>query len=263
VIPTVRSTTLTIARVTLQEALRDRLLYNLVVFAVLLVGSSLTISQLTLGEQYRIIANIGTSATQLFGLLIAVFLGVGLVSREMDRRTCYPALARPISRAGFVAGKYLGLLATLALNVALMAVVTAAMLLVHRGGEAPPGGPFAATFALTFLQLAVAGALAVLFSTFSSPTLSAIFALSVSGAGFLFGEIRPFWLAARQAEMKGLVRLLDVILPNLTLLDLKEAVTYGDPVTAGNVLLRAAYGAGWAGVLLALAAVIFSRRDVR
>jgi len=259
----VRSTTLTIARVTLQEALRDRLLYNLVVFAVLLVASSLTISQLTLGEQFRIIANIGTAATQLFGLLIAVFLGVGLVSREMDRRTCYPALARPISRAGFVAGKYLGLLATLALNVLLMAVATGVMLLIYRGEEAPLGAAFAATFFLTFLQLAVAGALAVLFSTFSSPTLSAIFALSISGAGFLFGEVRAFWLSARQAEMKGLIGMLDVLLPNLSLLDLKEAVTYGDPVSAGSVLLRAAYGAGYAGVLLAMAAFIFSRRDVR
>jgi ABC-type transport system involved in multi-copper enzyme maturation permease subunit len=259
----VSSTTLTIARVTLQEALRDRLLYNLVVFAVLLVASSLTISQLTLGEQFRIIANIGTSATQIFGMLIAVFLGVGLISREMDRRTCYPALARPISRAGFVAGKYLGLLATLALNVVLMAAVTGAMLVVYRGDAAPLGGAFAATFALTFLQLAVAGALAILFSTFTSPTLSSIFALSISGAGYLFGEIRAFWLAARQVQLKELIRLMDVLLPNLSLLDLKETVTYGDPVTAGSVLLRAGYGAGYAGALLALAAFVFSRRDVR
>jgi len=259
----VRSTTLTIAKVTLQEALRDRLLYNLVVFAVLLVASSLTISQLTLGEQYRIIANIGTSATQIFGMLIAIFLGVGLVSREMDRRTCYPALARPISRAGFVAGKYLGLLATLALNVALMAAATAVMLTIYRGEGSFLGGAFAATFALTFVQLGIAGALAVLFSTFSSPTLSAIFALSAVGAGFLFGEVRVFWLSARQVQMKGLINVLDVLLPNLSLLDLKEAVTYGDPVTLGSVLARGAYGVGYAGVLLALAAVVFSRRDVR
>ena len=255
--------TLTIARVTLQEALRDRLLYNLVAFAVLLVAGSLTISQLTLGDQFRIIANIGTSATQVFGLLIAVFLGVGLVSREMDRRTCYPALARPISRAGFVAGKFLGLLATLGLNVALMALATGVMLSLYVGQQSLSAPAFAATFALTFLQLAVAGSLAVLFSTFSTATLSAIFALSAVGAGWLFGEVRAFWLAAPQVAMKPLIYVMDAVLPNMSLLDLKESVTYGDPIELGTVLARAAYGAGYAGVMLALAALVFSRRDVR
>jgi len=256
-------TTLAIAVTTLREALRDRLLYNLVVFAVLLVVGSLTISQLTLGEQFRIIANIGTSATQVFGTLIAVFLGVGLVSKEIDRRTCYPALARPISRAGFVAGKYFGLLATLLLNVALMAAATAAVLLYYRGSAVFLDFAFAATFALTLVQLSICAALAVLFSTFTTATLASICSLSIIGAGWLFGEVRSFWLMARQAEMKPLVRVLDVLLPNMALLDVKEAVTYGDTISVGSALARGAYGAGYAAVLLLLAAVIFSRRDIR
>jgi Cu-processing system permease protein len=255
--------TVTIAHNTLREALRERLLYNLVVFAVLLVAGSLTISQLTLGEQFRIVANIGSSATQVFGTLIAVFLGVGLVTREMDRRTCYPVLARPVSRAGFVAGKYLGLLATLALNVGLMALTTGAVLFLYQGAQHASPAAFAATFLLTFVQLALVGALAVLFSTFSTATLSAIFTLTVIGAGWLFGEVRPFWLASSQVELKELIRVLDVLLPNMSLLDLKESLTYGDPVAAGSVALRALYGAGYAGVVLALAALVFSRRDVR
>ncbi len=230
---------------------------------MLLVIGSLTISQLTLGEQFRIIANIGTSATQVFGTLIAVFLGVGLVSREMDRRTCYPTLARPISRGGFLAGKFLGLLATLLLNVALMGLATAAVLAWYRGGLGFLDLAYLATFTLTLVQLAVCAALAVLFSTFTTATLASICSLAIVGAGWLFGEVRAFWLAARQAEMKELVRVLDVVLPNMSLLDLKEAVTYGDPVTAGSVLARLAYGAGYAGVLVALAALVFTRRDVR
>jgi ABC-type transport system involved in multi-copper enzyme maturation permease subunit len=227
------------------------------------VVGSLTISQLTLGEQFRIVANIGTSATQVFGTLIAVFLGVGLVSKEIDRRTCYPALARPISRAGFVAGKYLGLLATLLLNVALMAAATAAVLVYHRGDPGFLGFAFLATFALTLVQLAICAALAVLFSTFTTATLASICSLSVVGAGWLFGEVRSFWLTARQAEMKEMIRVLDVLLPNMSLLDVKEAVTYGDPVTVGSALARGAYGAGYAAVMLLLAALIFSRRDIR
>jgi ABC-type transport system involved in multi-copper enzyme maturation permease subunit len=256
-------TTLAIAATTVREALRERLLHNLVVFAVLLVALSLTISQLTLGEQFRIIANMGTSATQVFGTLIAVFLGVGLVSREMDRRTCYPALARPVSRAGFVAGKYLGLIATLALNVALMAAATAAVLAFYRGSAGFLDLAFAATFFLTAVQLAVCGAFAVLFSTFTTATLASIYTLAIVGAGWLFGEVRTFWLSARQTQMKGLVRVLDVLLPNMSLLDLKESVTYGDPVQLGSVLARAVYGAGYAATLVLLAAVIFTRRDIR
>jgi ABC-type transport system involved in multi-copper enzyme maturation permease subunit len=255
--------TLAIAATTVREALRERLLHNLLVFAVLLVIGSLTISQLTLGEQFRIVANIGTSATQVFGTLIAVFLGVGLVTRELDRRTCYPALARPVSRAGFVVGKYAGLLATLALNVGLMALATALVLLWYRGTPGFLDGAYAATFFLTGVQLAICGAFAVLFSTFTTATLASIYTLAIVGAGWLFGEVRGFWLQAKQAELKPLVQVLDVLLPNMSLLDLKESVTYGDPVVLGSVIARAAYGLGYAGILVLLAAVLFTRRDVR
>jgi Cu-processing system permease protein len=256
--------TLAIAETTVREALRERLLHNLLVFAVLLVAGSLTISQLTLGERYRIIADIGTSATQIFGTLIAVFLGVGLVTREIDRRTCYPALARPVSRGGFVAGKFLGLLATLALNVLLMALATGVVLAWYRGAATALDGAFAATFALTLVQLGLCGAYAILFSTFTTATLASIYSLSTVAAGWLFGEVRSFWLTASQVEqMRPIVRVLDVILPNMSLLDVKESVTYGDPVTLGSFLLRAGYGVGYATLLVLLAAAIFSRRDIR
>ncbi|BDG04290.1 ABC transporter permease [Anaeromyxobacter oryzae] len=255
--------TLAIAATTVREALRERLLHNLLVFAVLLVIGSLTISRLTLGEQYRIIANIGTSATQVFGTLIAVFLGVGLVTREIDRRTCYPVLARPVSRAGFVVGKYLGLVATLALNVALMALATAAVLVLNRGTAASLDRSYVSTFVLVAVQLAICGAFAVLFSTFTTATLASIYTLALVGAGWLFGEVRSFWLAARQVELKPIVRVLDVLLPNMSLLDLKESVTYGDPVALGSVLARGAYGVCYAGTLVLLATVLFTRRDIR
>ncbi len=120
-----------IAGNTLREALRERLLYNLVLFAIVLSVASLTISRLTLGEQFRIIADVSTSSTQLFGILISVFVGVALVSREIDRRTAYAVLARPVSRADFILGKFLGLLATAALNLVVMALASAAVLFAY------------------------------------------------------------------------------------------------------------------------------------
>lgn len=253
----------TIAANTVREALRERLLYNLVVFAVILTAGSLTVSQLTLGDQSRIIADIGTSSTQVFGTLIAVFLGVGLISRELDRRTSYAVLARPVSRAEFLVGKYLGLLATLALNLTVMACATAAALWAQRGDLGFLTGGFAAAFALMLVQFAVCAAFAVLFASYSTATLATIFTLSLVAAGHVFAEIRGFWLRAPQTGMKELIRVLDVLLPNFGLLDLKEAVTYADPVSMGSVLIRATYGAGYAGVVLAIAALVFSRKDVR
>ncbi len=252
-----------IAANTFRETLRERLMYNLVVFAVVLTLASLTISELTLGEQFRIVADIGTSSAQLFGTLIAVFLGVALLARELDRRTCYAVLARPVSRGQFVVGKYLGLLAALALNVAIMALVSGLMLALYTRGVAFLGLAFVGAFALILVQVALCGAFAMLFASFTTPTLATIFTLSVIAAGHLFGEVRPFWVASPIARLKAVVKVLDFTIPNLTLVDLKEALTYGDAVGWGTLLARSAYGAAWAAFALAVGALVFARKDVR
>ena len=112
-------------------------------------------------------------------------------------------------------------------------------------------------------QFAVAVALAVLFASFTTPTLATIFTLSVLASGFLFSEVRVFWLSADQVNLKPVVHVLDVLLPNMGLLDAKEALTYGDQVSLGSALSRAGYGFGYAAVLVTLAAAAFSRRDIR
>lgn len=255
--------TLAIAGNTLREALRERLLYNLVFFAVAMTAASLTVSRLTLGEQFRIIADVSTSSTQIFGLLISVFVGVSLVAREIDRRTCYALLARPVSRAEFVLGKFVGLLGTAALNLVVMGTVSALVLFLYRGDLGFLRSGFFAAFGLMLAQFAIAVGLAVLFASFTTPTLAIIFTLSALASGFLFAEVRGFWLKASQVELKQLVHVLDVVLPNMGLLDAKEALTYGDPVTLGSALARAGYGFGYATVLVALAAFVFARKDIR
>jgi ABC-type transport system involved in multi-copper enzyme maturation permease subunit len=252
-----------IASNTVREALRERLMYNLVVFALVLIAGSLTISQLTIGEQFRIVADVATGSAQLFATLIAVFLGVALLSRELDRRTCYAVLARPVSRGGFIVGKYLGLVATLALNIAIMAVATAAILLVYTRSTSFLGAGFFGAFGIMLVHVAVCAAFSVLFASFTTATLATIFTASAVVAGHVFSEVRPFWLKSPDVSMKGLVRVLDVLLPNLGLLDLKDALTYGDPVTLGSFAARAAYGAGYAAVIVAIAAFVFSKRDIR
>ncbi|HYD54522.1 MAG TPA: ABC transporter permease subunit, partial [Gemmatimonadaceae bacterium] len=123
-----------IAGVTLRDALRQKLAVNLLLFALLVIAASITLSKLTFGEQYRIIADLALSSAGLFGTLIAVFLGAGLVAGDVQRRAVYPVLAKPVSRAEYVLGRYAGLAATLLLNLAVMALTTCAALAIYRGG---------------------------------------------------------------------------------------------------------------------------------
>jgi ABC-type transport system involved in multi-copper enzyme maturation permease subunit len=254
---------LIVAGNTIREALRERLLYNLLVFAVILIASSLTISQLTVGDQYRIIADVSASSTQVFGTLIAVFLSVALVSRELDRRTAYPVLSRPIRRSTFLGGKALGLLAVVALNGVVMAAAGLATISAYTGASTVPLAPFAAALVLMIAQFAICIGFAVLFTSFTTPTLATVFTLAFVAAGHVFSEVRSFWLTDRHTELKWLVKVLDYVLPNMGLLDLKEAVTYREAVHWGSVALRGSYGLAYALVLLGLGAVIFTRSDVR
>src|SRR5438874_9220684 len=114
------SATLAIAVNAFRESVRDKVLYNLVLFAILLIGASYVIGQLTAGQDVKIIKDLGLAATSVFGLFIAVFIGIGLVSKEVERRSIYALLTKPVSRPQFIVGKYAGLVLTLAVNVAVM-----------------------------------------------------------------------------------------------------------------------------------------------
>ena len=111
-----------------RESIRDRVPYNLVLFAILLIGSSILLAQLTAGQDVKIIKDLGLAATSVFGLFIAVFIGIGLVSKEVERRSIYGLLAKPIERHHLLLGKYLGLALTLAVNLAIMALALYAVL---------------------------------------------------------------------------------------------------------------------------------------
>src|SRR5687767_5282628 len=110
----------TIALSVFRESVRDKVLYNLVFFAVMLMAVSYLLGQLTAGQDIKIIKDLGLAAMSLFGLFIAVFIGIGLVSKEVERRSIYALLAKPIRRQELVAGKYLGLVLTLLVNIAIM-----------------------------------------------------------------------------------------------------------------------------------------------
>ncbi len=248
-----------IAFVTLREALRQKLAVNLLVFALLLTSASIILSSLTFGEQYRIISDLALTSAQLFGTLIAVFLGAGLVAGDVQRRTLYPIIAKPLGRAEYLVGRYLGLVLTLELNLAAMAAASIAVLAVYTGGFGfLHRTPFAAAYLGTGLQFALIGAMAIAFSSLTNVTLAAMFTLALTFAGHFSREMFVYW--QHQASP---VRALAYVLPNLAGLDYKVEFVYQRAVEGGRLAWAALYALLYVAVVLALACAAFARRDFR
>jgi ABC-type transport system involved in multi-copper enzyme maturation permease subunit len=256
-----------------RESVRDKVLYNLVLFAILLMGASYLIGQLTAGQDIKIIKDLGLAAISIFGLFIAVFIGIGLVSKEVERRSIYSLLSKPIRRHQLVLGKYAGLVLTLAVNLAIM-VAAFYLVLAYMRWMAPEAmlqaldGPaldprMLKAVLLTFGELAVVTAIALFFSTFSSPMLSATFTTGLYIAGHFSADLRNFDQVVDSRGAATIARGLYWVLPNLAPFDVKAQVVHAQPVPAGYVALTLGYGAAYIGVLLVLAVLIFSRRDFK
>ena len=244
---------------TFRENLRDKLLYNLLVFALLMIGSSIILSRLTLGEFHRLILDLGLGSINFFGVLIAIFVGIGLVNKEIDKKTIYTIVSKPVARYQFLLGKYVGLILTLFVNTAVM---TIGLLAVLAFQEVPLYLILFKSIGTIFLEFMVITAIALLFSTFTSATLSAIFTLALFVIGHLTADLKMFG-----QKMDGLSRgILDGIyylLPNLERFNLKGHVTHQIDVPANDLVLIAAYGLAYTTFLLLLATIIFQRRDFR
>ena len=253
--------------------MRDRVPYNLVLFAVLLMASSYLLGQLTAGQDVKIIKDLGLAATAIFGLFIAIFIGIGLVSKEVERRSIYALLSKPISRPQLILGKYLGLVLTLAVNIAVMAaalyVVLAYMTytepaLAQSAWDAPGIDPaLLKAILLIFVELMLITALALFFSTFSTPMLSAALTFGFYVAGHFNADLRNFEQVVDSRAAAWLARGLYHLLPDLSAFDVKTAVVHGLPVPAGYLALTIGYGLLYIAVLLIASTVVFSRRDFK
>lgn len=256
-----------------KESVRDRVPYNLVLFAVLLIASSYLLGQLTAGQDVKIIKDLGLAATSVFGLFIAIFIGIGLVSKEVERRSIYALLSKPLTRPQFIAGKYAGLVLTLAANVTVMAIalyvvlgyMTWAASPAERTGWDTPGvdPKLLIAILLIFVQLMIVTAVALLFSTFSSPILSAALTFALFVVGHFNADLKNFDRVVDSPPAIWLARGLYHVLPDLSAFDVKAQVVHGLPVTTGYVLSTIGYGVLYILALLFVATVIFSRRDFK
>lgn len=262
-----------VAHSVFKESVRDRVPYSLVVFAVLLMAASYLISQLTAGQDLKIIKDLGLASIALIGLLIAIFIGIGLVSKEVERRSIYSLLAKPVSRTSFILGKFTGLVLTLVANVGAMTIAYFVVLAymawmaepgVRASWPAPATDPrLLAPIVLILAQLTMVTAVALLFSTFSSPLLSALLTLGVWTAGHFNADLRNLETVVDAPVAVYTARALYYLLPNFAAFDVKAQVVHGEGVSSAYVAVTLLYAALYVSALLAAAVAIFRRRDFK
>jgi ABC-type transport system involved in multi-copper enzyme maturation permease subunit len=256
-----------------KESVRDKVLYNLVFFAVLLMAASYLIGQLTAGQDVKIMKDLGLAATAVFGLFIAVFIGIGLVSKEVERRSIYTLLSKPIRRDELILGKYAGLVLTLLINIAVMAAALYLVLVYYdqtvvgvarERWEAPALDPaLLKPIVMILLELMLVTAIALFFSTFSSPMLAAVLTFGLYVIGHFNADLKNFEQVIESKPAAWMARALYYILPNFAPFDIKADVVHGRYVAFGYMAWTAAYAALYIALLLVTSMVIFSRRDFK
>jgi Cu-processing system permease protein len=259
---------LALALNTFREAVRNKILYSLLFFAVVIIVSALALGQLSLSEQARVTRDVGLGGVALFGVLIAVFVGVNLVYKEIDRKTVFALIPKPIRRWYFILGKYLGMVGTLAVQVAIMALVLFAVLYM-QGSNLASEGPVVRALALLFVEVMVMTAVAVLFSSFTTPFLSAVFCVGVFLVGRSTPELREIiGRLSDPALRRVFLRALHVV-PDLNIFYVSGSLVDGHAVSVSGptfvgwsyVAVAAGYGLAYIAVSLLLSMIIFSRRD--
>jgi ABC-type transport system involved in multi-copper enzyme maturation permease subunit len=247
---------------TFREAVRDRILYNLILFVLLLVASAPLFGQISIGLERLILVNVGLSSISLFGVIIAIFVGIGLVSKEIEKKTLYTILSRPVRRWEFIVGKYFGLMLTLVVNTVLMTAGFYIALLVtaHKLTRADANLLVAIYFIV--LQFVMIVALTLLFSSFSTPLFSAIFAFALFLIGTFAEDLKNF-----AALSKGIVKWLATgaayVVPNFSSLNVISQTAHDQTIGSGLILFNTFYALLYSAAVTAGAVLIFERRNLK
>lgn len=247
-----------VAANTFREAVRNKILYALLFVSVAMITSGVFLGRLALDQNIRIIQDFGLFFMTFFGMVIAVFLGVNMLYDEIERRTVYVLLATPLGRTEFLLGKYLGMLLTISVQVAIMAVVVVGLLWIEG---APITVVLGQAVFLAFAELAIVTAVALLFSSFSTPYLSGFFTFGVFVMGRLAGDLITLLPKLEPEQVRPPLRIIAGLLPQLWRFDFTARVVYGQAVGLWTFSLTLLYGISYAALTLVVAAYVFRRRD--
>jgi len=247
---------------TFREAVRDRILYNLIAFALLLSGSAILVGEISIDIERLVVVNLGLTAVSIFGVVIAIFIGIGLVSKEMDKRTLYTVLSRPVRRWEFIVGKFFGLTGTLIVNTLFMAIgVLLALLYTAHRFEKMDAWVMVAVYFIV-LQFLIICALALFFSSFSTPLMSAVFTFALFIIGSLAEDLRGFARITRGAG-GVLATAVAYLVPNFSSLNVSSQVAHGDSVPGRLILYNTLYALLYSTMVISGAVLIFQRQNLK
>lgn len=245
---------------TFRETIRDRVFYLVAVFGFIMLASTAVLSPLTVGAQGKIMSDVGLAAMTVFGLLVVVFVGSGMVRKELDKGTILTVLSKPVGRREYLWGKFLGLNLTLLAMLAVMGVMFLIMTFLAPGKFSLR---FIPVFYLTFLELTIINAVAVFFSTCVSPILAAVFTLGAFAVGHLSQSIRDFGQLQGEALQQNLSQVVYYLIPNLEVFNVRGDVVHGASVAGDHLLMATIYGVGWTVLLLLVSGAVFARKELR
>jgi len=246
-----------IASLTFKEAIRNKILYLLLCFSIVLTAFSWIIGQLTIGDELKIINDVSLGSIHFFGVLITILIGIGLVFREMEKRTVYLVLSKPVDRYQFLLGKYVGLAVTLFCILAVLGTVFYGILLLKHAASSR----FLIVFYTTYLEWLLIAAVALLFSSFSTPLLSTMLTLAIFFAGHLTQSLLLLERRITSEAANLVLSALYYVLPNLEVFNVRAKVVNELPIAAHYLMETTAYWSFYCGVLILSAIVIFQKKD--
>jgi ABC-type transport system involved in multi-copper enzyme maturation permease subunit len=247
-----------IAGITFKEAKRDRVLYLLFFFAAVAILASRALAILAVGDRTKIIKDVGLASISVFGVLMAVLIGTSLVYKEIDKKTIFTLLSKPLHRAEFILGKFFGLVLTLLVMTAGMSLMFLAIVYLHTFRVE---WTMLVAIAYIFLELVLITAVAILFSSFSTPILSSIFSLAFYLIGHLSWGLELLIKKMQAGPGRAAARFLYTFLPDLENFNFKTEVVHNLPIPAGIFVYSFLYGIFYTAFILGLAILVFRRRD--
>jgi len=247
---------------TFREAVRDRVLYNLIAFALLISAGAILVGEISIDVERLVVVNLGLTAVSLFGVVIAIFIGIGLVSKEIEKKTLYTVLSRPVRRWEFVVGKFFGLTGTLIVNTFFMAIGVFLALLYVAHRLQPSDLSVLTALYFIVLELLIVVALALFFSSFSTPLMSAVFTFALFVIGSLAEDLRGF--ARIISGFTGIVASgMAYLVPNFSAFNIINQAAHGDAVPGRMILYNTLYALLYSAMAISGAVLIFQRRNLK
>lgn len=245
---------------TFREAVRDRVFHSILFFAVGVVIFSLILKDVSVGDQEKVVRSVAQGGIDLFASVIAIFLGISLVWKELEKKTIYTILSKPISRPVFILGKYTGLMLTVITEVLILTILYTVMMTLQQSF---PPTVFFVSIGLLIVELALLTAWATLFSAYSSPMTASAFTLAIFCIGHLADDLWLLGVKSESMAMQNLLKTLYWILPNFEVLSIREAAVHGKKIPWSQVFPSIGYGVVYTTIVLGGAIQIFQNKDIK